>query len=222
MAIEKVNQTSEKLLARLKGLREHLQPGEIVILNVPAIWDGGENHQGTPCDVVVTNQRVLGFYARSFPRERLFLDSVPLTSFKAVSYRQKTNEPLFRELLLNTGERKIYIRAPRKRIEELYAALRAAIEEYAPEARSALADKQETSLAQIAEAPVFGRQEIKTPFESSSLGITLLFVGGFVLELLGILFAYLTGSLANGIPLFIAGLVAYLASLFLRRRRNSN
>ena len=33
--------TAEKILARLKGLRNHIQAGEEPLFSVPAIWDGG-------------------------------------------------------------------------------------------------------------------------------------------------------------------------------------
>ena len=222
MSTNKMSEVSEKHLTHLKGLRDHLQPDELVILNVPALWDGGQNTGSTPCDVIVTNQRVLGFYSRSFPRERLFLDSIDLSALKAVSFRNRSNEPLFRELFLNAGDRKVYVRAPRKRIEDLYASLRTSIEEFAPQAQTALTNENVATTEQTPDAPIFGRQEIKTPLENSSLGITMLFVGGFVLELLGIVFAYFSGSLSNGVPLFLAGLVAYLTSLFLRRRRTGS
>src|SRR5690348_9063486 len=123
--------TSEKILNRLKGLRNNLQTDEQPLFSVPAIWDGGQGQHSTPCDIVVTNQRVFGYYYVSFPRERLFLDALPLKSIRAVSLRQKSFEPLFRELLVSNSQRRIYIRAPRQKIESLNEALRSAIEQYA-------------------------------------------------------------------------------------------
>src|SRR5712691_2772127 len=108
--------TAEKILTRLKGLRNHMQPGEEPLFAIPAIWDGGQGQRSTPCDVVLTNFRLFGYVFVSFPRERLFLDAITLSSIKAVSLRHKTYEPLFRELRVSNGERNIYIRSPRKKI----------------------------------------------------------------------------------------------------------
>src|SRR5579884_4285677 len=107
---------AEKILRRLKGLSQHLNEGEVPLFTLPAIWDGGQSEHSTPCEIVLTNQRVMGFYYASFPRERLFLDALALPGIQVVSLRQKSFEPLFRELLLSEGQRKVYIRAPRARI----------------------------------------------------------------------------------------------------------
>lgn len=215
---------SEKILANVKGLRDHLQPDEQPLLNVPAIWDGprvnpdGEQSQRSmPCDIVLTNQRLLGYVYTTFPRERLFLEQFTLTSITNVSLRQKTFEPIFRELLVSDGQRKVYIRAPRKQIETLYEGLRNAIEQYAP-ATSAAFESDEAPVPQRP-APVYGRQEIRTQFETSPLGITLLFVGGLVLEIGGAVIWYATRSAPTGMPLLFAGLVCVMLALFTRRQQ---
>src|ERR1700736_4778360 len=163
--------TTEKRLNRLKGLRNNLQANEQALFSMPAIWDGGQGQRATPCDIVVTNLRVFGYFYVSFPRERLFLDALPLKSIRAISLRQKSFEPIFRELLVSSDQRRVYIRAPRQKIESLNEALRSAIEQYTPEAQPT--------------APVYGKQEIRGPFERSPLAITLLFVGGLLLEIAG-------------------------------------
>src|SRR5581483_2292867 len=126
-----------KILANLKGLRDHLHEGEQPLCDIPGIWDAGEEQGNAACDIVLTNQRILGYYYVSFPRERLFLDAITLSSISGVTLRQKSFEPLFRELQINEGQRKIYVRASRQKIEELDSALRSAIETYAPTASSA-------------------------------------------------------------------------------------
>jgi hypothetical protein len=179
--------TAEKILSHLKDLRNHMQAGEVPVFTVPAIWDAGQGQRSMPCDVVVTNQRIFGYVYVSFPRDRL---------------------------LVSDGQRKIYIRAPRQKIENLYEELRAAIEQYAPGAQTALVDVETSNTP-----PVYGRQEIRTSFERSPLGITLLFVGGLLLEIGGIVLWAVTQSLQTGLPLFIAGLVAVITAILIRRQR---
>ena len=104
--------TAEKILNRLKGLRNNLQADEQPLFSMPAIWDGGQGQRATLCDIVVTNLRVFGYFYVSFPRERLFLDALPLKSLRAISLRQKSFEPIFRELLVSSDQRRVYIRAP--------------------------------------------------------------------------------------------------------------
>src|SRR5713226_6932868 len=127
--------TTEKILKRFKVLRQHLLAGEAPLFTVPAIWDGGQASHSTACDVIVTNQRIFGYIYMTFPRERLFLDSLPLASIRAVSLREKSFEPLFRELLVRGEGRKVYIRAPRQKIESLQDALRSAIAQRSEERR---------------------------------------------------------------------------------------
>src|ERR1700680_4795566 len=120
---------AEKILRRFKGLRQHLQEDETPLFTVPAIWDGGQESHGTACDIIVTNQRVFGYIYTTFPRERLFLDALPLASIRAATLREKSFEALCRELLVSSSKRKIYIRAPRQKIESLQAGIRSAIEQ---------------------------------------------------------------------------------------------
>ena len=170
-----------------------------------------------PCDVVLTNQRLFGYVFVTFPRERLFLDAISLANIKAVTLRHKTFEPVFRELLVNDGQRKIYIRTPRQKIENLYEALRSAIEQYAPETQPVLRDEEASNTGQA--TPVFGRQEFRASFERSPLAITLLFVGGLVLEISGTIIWAVTHSLQTGLPLFLAGFVAVITAMLVRRQR---
>ncbi len=241
--------TTKRILSSVKGLSAHLQEGEQPLLNLPAIWDGGrttdENQppRSMPCDVILTNQRLFGYVYTTFPRERLFLDALSLAEINNVTLRQKSFEPVFRELLVSNGQRKVYIRAPRKKIEVLYAAVRAAIEdgattphttfsnEQAEESAQAPQTPQEPQTFPIAQAdpepasrtprttPIYGRQEIRTPFESSSLAITLLFVGGIILEIGGVSIWSATGSTQTGLPLCVAGFVSVMTAIFTRMRR---
>ena len=211
------NETAAKILARLKGLRNHMQAGEEPLFSVPAIWDSGQEQRSMPCDVVLTNQRLFGYVYVTFPRERLFFDALTLTNIKAVTLRHKTFEPVFRELLVSEGQRKIYIRAPRQKIENLYEALCLAIEQYAPDVQAALADEETGNIAQT--TPAYGRQEIRTPFERSPLAITMLFIGGLLLEIGGIILWAVTQSAQTGLPLIIAGFVAVITAILVRRQR---
>jgi hypothetical protein len=202
---------AEKILARSKGLAPHLQSGEEPIAAFPAIWDNGQDSSSTLCDVVVTNQRVIGFYFRSFPREKLFLDSIPLSNIKNVTLRQKSHEPVFRELLIGEENREVYIRAPRKKIEDIYAALQAAIDQYG----STGTQRQEQAQSQT----VYGRQDIQTAFETSIMAIVLLFVGGIVLEIVGGTLWSTAHDVQIGFPLCLAGFIAIGVSIWLRRKQ---
>ena len=211
--------TIEKIFRQVKGLRDQMQPGEEPLLAVPAIWDSGQGQRAIPCEVIVTNQRLLGYYSVSFPRKRLFLEELSLAALTTVSLRHKTYEPLFRELLVSEGRRKVYIRAPRRYIEALFAALRSATGEYVPAAQPTFEDKPGEDTAHNP-AAVYGRQDIRTSFDRSPLAITLLFVGGIVLEILGFVLWGATQSVQIGIPLFVAGLVAVLTATFIKRQRS--
>ncbi len=216
--MQQKNETAEKILTHLKGLRNHLQAGEEPLFTVPAIWDSGQEQRSMPCNIVLTNQRLFGFVYVTFPRERLFLDALSLTAIKAVTFRQKTFEPVFRELLVSDGQRTIYIRAPRQKIESLYNALRSAIEQYAPHAQPTL-EHEEASHANET-TPAFGRQEIRAPFERSPLAITLLFIGGLLLEIVGATLWAVTQSTQIGLPLIVAGFVAVITAILVRRQRS--
>ena len=63
----------------------------------------------------------------------------------------------------------------------------------------------------------FGRQEIRTTFERSPLAITLLFIGGLILEIGGIVLWTTTQSSQTGLPLIIAGFVAVITAILVRR-----
>src|SRR5947199_10015424 len=138
------NGTANTIIRHLKGLSSHLLQGEEPLFTVPAIWDSGQNQRSVPCDVVLTNKRLFGYVYVTFPRERLFLDALTLTAIKVVTFRQKTFEPVFRELLVSDGQHKVYIRAPRKKLERLYEALQSAMEHYGPNVQPTL-EHEETS-----------------------------------------------------------------------------
>ncbi|GHO45230.1 hypothetical protein KSX_33930 [Ktedonospora formicarum] len=187
-----------------------------MLFSAPGFWDNGEVNYSTACDIVLTNQRVMGYYYKSFPREHLFLDSLNLDKLTRVEFRQKSYEPLFRELLLSDGEHKVYLRTTRRHAEKLYELLhaRANIED-----ESAAGEGTSTEEAEHPRQETrYERQEVRTSFESSSLGITLLFVGGLILEIIGVLFIQKLG-ISIGLPLCIAGLVAVITALAVRRQR---
>ena len=216
--------TTEKIFKRFKGLRQHLQAGEAPLFTVPAIWDGGQESHGTACDVIVTNQRIFGYIYMTFPRERLFLDALPLASIRAVSLREKSFEPLFRELLVRGEGRKVYIRAPRQKIEGLQNALRSAIAQHTSEAQQSFIDRADTSpetTSQLQDAvtPIYARQEMRGTFERSPLAIIMLFVGGLLLEIVGAIIWLVSQSAQAGLPLCVAGFVAVVTSILLLRSR---
>ena len=225
MAASKNN--AEKILARFKGLSTHLLPEETPIVALPAIWDNGQSTNSTLCDVVITNQRVIGFYFRTFPRERLFIDAIKLTDIQSVTIRTKTHEPIFRELAINAGERKLYIRAPKNKIEELYAAIREAIARYgsntssSPNVEPAVVTEvvQSSPNGTITQETIYGRQEIKTAFERSITGILFLFYGGILFEIVGTLAWIGTHDAQIGLPLCIAGFFAVATSIWVRRQQ---
>lgn len=209
-----------KILASLKGLHNHLQTEEEPLFTIPAIWDSGQAQRSMACDVVLTNQRLLGYVLVTFPRERLFLETLTLSTITTVSLRQKTFEPLFRELLVSDGERKVYIRATPQKIERLYDALRSAIERYAPTAQPTFENTQTPTTDDHTQHRVYGRQEIRTSFDRSPLAITLLFTGGLLLEIASAVVWAITHSLQTGLPLFFAGLVAVCTAFIVKRRRS--
>jgi len=215
--------TSQKILARLKGLQAHLREGEQPLFTIPVIWENATEKQTNACDLVLTNQRVFGYIFTSFPRERLFLDALELESIKAVSLRQKNFDAVFRELFVSDGTKKIYLRATRKKIEDAYAALQATIGKSAPAAQ-ADAPSTEPGTPQAnqsaASTPVttFGRQQVKQTLERSPLGITLLLVGGLLLEIIGVLAWAATGEAQTGLPLCMAGIVAVVVATIARRQ----
>jgi len=196
-------QETQKILRHFKGLSRHLQEGEIPLFTVPAIWDSAQERNSSACDIIITNQRLFGYIYTRFPRERLFLDALPLDEIKAVSLRQKSFEPIFRELFVSTGKRIVYIRAPRQKIESLYGVLKAAT---GPAPSSPL-------------SPAYGKQDIRVSFEQSSLAVLLLFVGGLILEIGGVLLWFALRSAQTGLPLCIAGFIAVVTSILVSRQR---
>lgn len=216
----KQTNTTTKIIASLKGLSKHLQPDEQPLIAEPAIWDSGQGQHSTACDVVLTNQRLFGYYFITFPRERLFLDAINLLHITSVSLRKKSYEPLFRELLIHTDERKIYIRASRQKIEALYSALRSAMAQYAPTSGATfqeIAPDGDTSTSTDA-APVYKRENIRRSFDNSPLAITLLFIGGLVLEIGGVILWGQTHSASTGLPLCAAGFFAVIVATLIRRQ----
>ncbi len=209
-------QNAEKILANIKGLRDHLQPDEKPLVTIPGIWDSvsrsASERRATTCEIILTNQRLLGYMYTKFPRERLFLDDFSLTTITTLSFRQKSFDPLFRELLVSDGLHKTYLRSSREKIELLYQELQSAIEIYAPHATSS--DEE----AVAPPGPIYERKEVRTTFEQSSLGITVLFVGGLLLEIIGIMVWSITKSGQVGLPLCIAGFIAVLVATLTRRQ----
>lgn len=216
--------TTERILGRLKGLRAQMHEGELPLFSMPAIWENAGEHESNACDLVLTNQRLFGYIFTTFPRQRLFLDAVELAALKAVTIRQKSFELVFSELFVSDGRKRIYIRAPRKRVERAYLALRQALADYAPATSPALEEgpateaRPGTTKATRGE-PVYGRQQVRQPLERSPLGIALLLTGGLLLEAGGALLWAATGSSQTGGPLVLAGLVA-VGCAFLARRQS--
>jgi len=211
--------SAEKILAGLKGFRDHLQEGEQPLLVTPAIWDASDEHGSTACDLVLTNQRLCGYYYVRFPRERLFLDTLALSAIATVSLRKKSFDTLFHEILVSDGQRNVYIRTSRSKSEALYQALRRASETSRPVGESLLLPEQgEEATQESHHTPVYDRQEIRRPFESSPLAITLLFAGGMVLEIAGAFLWIATKSSAAGLPLCFAGLLAVFFAFMVRRQ----
>ncbi|GAC1400694.1 MAG: hypothetical protein NVS4B12_14180 [Ktedonobacteraceae bacterium] len=215
---------AQKILATIKGLGNHLQPDEKPIVTIPGIWDGvpkGESeHSATTCEIVLTNQRLLGFRYTTFPRERLFLEAFALVEITTLSFRQKSFEPLFRELLVSDGRRTVYVRSSREKIERLYQELQSTIETYAPHATSSTSSSDDASEEAMAHStPAYERKEIRTTFEQSHLGITVLFVSGLLLEIIGIIAWSVTRSGQIGLPLCIAGFFAVFIATLTRRQR---
>ena len=222
--IDSKARTAYKILRRVRGLREQMQPEEEPLLAVAGIWDSGKEEHSTPCEVIVTNQRLLGFYTSRISRtRRLFLEQFDLMAITAVSLRQKTYEPIFRELMVSDGKQKVYIRAPRRNIEALFAALRTTIAQHGDGTKATFVDEQQQGKAPetAPAAPTYGRQDVRAAFDRSPLAITLLFVGGLIVEVVGFVLWGITGSVQVGIPLFAAGIVAVMTAIFLRRRRTA-
>ena len=87
------NETADKSIKHLKGLRTHLLQDEEPLLTVPAICDSGHDQRSMPCDVVLTNKRLFGYVYVTFPRERLLLDALILNQIQAVTVAQVVVRP---------------------------------------------------------------------------------------------------------------------------------
>jgi hypothetical protein len=215
------SENAQKILSRCKGLSQQLQVGEEPVFSMPAIWDSDNYSHGEACEVILTNERLIGFYFKSFPREKLFLDALNLSAITHVTLRQKTYA-LFRELMVSEGTHKVAIRIPRQKSEALYAALRTATS--APHD----SDEQEVIVeapevltpADTLSAPVYGREDIRVAFDTSPLAIVVLFVGGIALEIVGAILWSLTQSSQIGLPLCIAGCISVGIAILQARQRN--
>ncbi len=215
------SKNAQKILSQSKGLSQQLQVGEEPVLSIPAIWDSDERSHSEACDVILTDQRLIGFYFKSFPREKLFFEALDLSAITHVTLRQKTYQPVFREIVVSQGMHKVSIRMPRQKSEVLYAALRTATS-----ARHGLDEQQATSQSPEVSVtidrlptPVYGREDVHTAFDTSSLAIVLLFVGGIVLEVVGVILWSVTQSSQIGLPLCIAGFVAVCVAILQARQR---
>jgi hypothetical protein len=234
--------TAEHILNKFKGLRAQMQAGEEPVMALPGIWDGGQSAHSTACDIIVTNQRVIGYYYRGFPREHIFCDALNLIDLHNITRRQKSYEPVFRELLLSTNQRKVYIRMPRQKSEELYEVLRMVTTHSGntTTTHTTEVEKEADSTKQTAQAPTplqqvsagskqamvttpeptYDREEVQRPFDTSPLAIVLLLIGGSILEIVSIILWAAYGA-SIGLPLFIAGFLAVIGSFLARARSRS-
>lgn len=211
-----------KFISRCKGLSEQLQAGEELLLSIPAIWESDKQAHSEACEVILTNQRLMGFYSKKFPREKIFCDVLDLVSITHVTLRKKTYEPIFREIVVAEGMHAVSIRAPRQKSERLYSAIRTAISTYHHQSQQeAIFEVSEVSvITDRLPAPIYSREAIRTAFDTSSLAIVLLFVGGIALEIIGVLLWSLTQSSQIGLPLCGAGLVAVMVAILQARQRS--
>ncbi len=214
---------TEKIVASIKGLREHLQADEKPLTTIPGTWYsipiGESEPRTTTCEIVLTNQRLLGFLYIKFPRERLFLEAFSLAGITTISLRQRSFDPLFRELLVSDGLREASIRSSREKIELLHEEVQAAIATYAPHVTSSpqSISEERHEGGKVRPTPIYERKTLRTSFEQSNLGIRVLFVGGLFLEIIGITAWSATKSGQIGLPLCIAGLFAVFIATLTRR-----
>ncbi len=215
------SKNAEKILSRCKGLSKQLQVGEEPVLSIPAIWDSDKRSHSEACEVILTNQRLIGFYCKSFPREKLFFDALDLSGISHVTLRQKTYKPVFREIVVSAGRHNVSIRAPRQKSEALYAALRTASSaQHEPAEQETALEAPEVSATRGTQpAPVYSREDIRTAFDTSPLAIVLLFVGGIIMEVVGAILWLLTQSSQVGLPLCCAGFVAVAIAIAQARQR---
>ena len=214
------SKNAQKILSRYKGLSKHLQPGEDPVLSIPAIWDSDKRSQSEACEVILTNQRLIGFYCKSFPREKHFFDALNLSGITHVTLLQKIYAPVFREIVVSQGMHKVAIRTPRQKSEALYAALRTATAaRHEPDEQQTALEAPEAS-ATTGTPPVCSREAIRRAFDTSPLAIVLLFVGGIILEIVGAILWSLTQSSRVGLPLCIAGFIAVGVAILQARQRS--
>jgi hypothetical protein len=210
-AMPETTSAANKLVSHLKGFRDHLKPDEQPVMTMPAIWQSAHGQGNQACDVVLTNQRLIGYIYKSFPRTYLFFESIDLPAISQVSLQQRTYEPIFREILVSDNRQQIYIRAPRQKIETLFKSLRAAVDGQTPD----IAPANEQSRI----STVFERRAIRAEFEQSPLGITILFVGGIIFEIIGVVLWASTSNPTIGLPLCFAGFVAVATAIMSRRSK---
>ena len=215
------SKNAQKILSQSKGLSQQLQTGEEPVLSIPAIWGSNERSHSEACDVILTDQRLIGFYYKSFPREFVFFEALDLSAITHVTLRQKTYQPVFREIVVSQGMHKVSIRTPRQKSEVLYAALCTVTS-----ARHRSGEQQATSQSSEVSvttdtlpAPVYGREDVRTAFDTSPLAIVLLFVGGIVLEIVGVILWSVTQNSQIGLPLCMAGFVAICVAILQARQR---
>ena len=123
--------------------------------------------------------------------------------------------------MVSEGTHKVAIRAPRQKSEALYTALRTASAHHEPDDQKAILEAPEVSAtAGMLPAPVYGREDIHTAFDTSPLAIVLLFVSGIVLEIVGLLLWLFTQSSQVGLPLCGAGFVAVIIAILQARQRS--
>ena len=187
---------------------------------MPAIWDSDKYSHSEACEVILTNQRLIGFYFKRFPRKKLFLDALNLSAITRVTLRQKTYA-LVRELIISEGTHKVAIRAPRQKSEALYAVLRTATSApHTSDEQEAIVESSEILRPKdTSPIPVYGREEMHVAFETSPLAIVVLFVGGIALEIVGAFLWSFTRSSQIGLPLCIAGFIAVGVAILQARQR---
>ncbi len=219
-----INKNIQKILSRCKGLPKQLQAGEEPVLAIPAIWHSSTHAHSEACEVILTNQRLIGFYCKRFPSEKLFFDALHLSDITHVTLRQQTYKPVFRELLVSAGMLNVSLRAPRQQSEVLYSALRTATTtpHHEHDEQGSRGEKPEVSAASASSqpAPLYRREAVRTAFDTSPLAIMLLFVSGIVLEIVGAILWLLTQSSQVGLPLCGAGFVAVMVAIVQARHRS--
>jgi hypothetical protein len=215
------SKNAQKILSQSKGLSQQLQAGEEPVLSIPAIWDSNERSHSEACDVILTDQRLIGFYYKSFPREKLFFEALDLSAITHVTLRQKTYQPVFREIVVSQGMHKVSIRTPRQKSEVLYTALCTVTSaHHGSDEQQAISQSSAVSVTTDTQpAPVYGREDVRTAFDTSPLAIVLLFVGGIILEIVGVILWSVTQSSQIGLPLCIAGFVAVGVAILQARQR---